>query len=407
MSTPYHRYFLIFVFCSSVYLLFVYTGGKTSDLFVVEDLGATGLARENRLKHRAYTRTIVGIGDLHGDLPNALKVLKMTNVIDDDNNWSGKVDYLVQTGDIIDRGDDTIPLYKLMEKLREQAPLKGGVFLSTLGNHEVMNAIGDWRYVYASEIKTFGGVESRQAALSSTGWLGKAWAQNYTVTNRLPLHPKLGSPNIDYDPAKKDPISHAALSFVHGGLSPDFPYLTPYPSSINSIGHSLLHKLQTRPQPPPHPPNPYPGLPASATNAEEHLYDGEGPLWYRGWANEREKEACKKIDDVLDRTGTRRLIMGHTPTFTNIVSRCNGKVIIIDTVPNEANAIENVGISHAYGGVLSGLSITYSLSPATPEPRANSQQRWIETEKVAAVYEQTIKVLAEETRELVGNYGAY
>jgi hypothetical protein len=174
--------------------------------------------------------------------------------------------------------------------------------------------------VYPSEIKTFGGVAERQAALASTGWLGKAWAQNYNVTTRLPLHPSLGPPNTDYDPKsskfENSSISHAALSFVHGGLAPDFPYLTPYPSSINSLGSSLLKKLQTRTQPPPHPPNPYPGLPQTATVAEQYLYSGDGPLWYRGWALEDEAKACAKVDDVLDRTGTKRLIMGHTPTFT-------------------------------------------------------------------------------------------
>jgi hypothetical protein len=34
---------------------------------------------------------------------------------------------------------------------------------------------------------------------------------------------------------------------------------------------------------------------------------------------------------VLKRTGTRRMIMGHTPDFEKIVSRCGGKIVIIDT----------------------------------------------------------------------------
>ncbi|KAG8868036.1 hypothetical protein FRC20_004272 [Serendipita sp. 405] len=101
MSTPYHRYLFVFVLCASVYFLILYTPDKGGNLFTVEDLGGTEMAQEGRLGQQNYTRTIVGIGDLHGDLPNALKVLKMTNVIDDDNNWSGKVDFLVQTGDII------------------------------------------------------------------------------------------------------------------------------------------------------------------------------------------------------------------------------------------------------------------------------------------------------------------
>jgi hypothetical protein len=52
---------------------------------------------------RNFSRRIVAVGDLHGDYPNALKVLKMTDVVDDDGNWTGKVDWFVQTGDIIDR----------------------------------------------------------------------------------------------------------------------------------------------------------------------------------------------------------------------------------------------------------------------------------------------------------------
>jgi hypothetical protein len=51
----------------------------------------------------SFTRKIVAVGDLHGDLPNALKVLQMAHVVDADGNWSGEVDFFVQTGDIIDR----------------------------------------------------------------------------------------------------------------------------------------------------------------------------------------------------------------------------------------------------------------------------------------------------------------
>jgi hypothetical protein len=109
-----------------------------------------------------------------------------------------------------------------------------------------------FRYVYDSEIKTFGSVAARQQALSKTGWLGRAWAQNYTTTTRLPLHPSLGPPNTDHIPdssiMSNESLSHAALSFVHGGLAPNFPYLTPYPSRINDIASSLLYKLQARPQ---------------------------------------------------------------------------------------------------------------------------------------------------------------
>lgn len=50
-----------------------------------------------------YERRIVALGDLHGDLPNALTVLKMAGVINENRTWTGDVDFLVQTGDMIDR----------------------------------------------------------------------------------------------------------------------------------------------------------------------------------------------------------------------------------------------------------------------------------------------------------------
>lgn len=50
-----------------------------------------------------FTRRIVAVGDLHGDLGNAFDVLKMAGVVDENGDWSGKVDFFVQTGDIVDR----------------------------------------------------------------------------------------------------------------------------------------------------------------------------------------------------------------------------------------------------------------------------------------------------------------
>jgi len=343
----------------------------------------------------ARSTRIVAVGDLHGDIGNAQEVLEMARVVDSDGRWSGEVDIFVQTGDIIDRGDDTIQLFDWMKDLRSQAQGVGGRMLSHLGNHEWMNAIGDWRYVHQSEIKTFGGVAARQAMLS-TGRIGRAWAANYTTTSRLPLHPSLGAPNDDFPPSPESaagrllaPLSHAAYSFVHGGLAPGYPQLSPFPSAINDIGHSLLRKLQRRVQPPPHPPHPYPDLPSGATREERALYESDGPLWYRGWALNSEAEVCREVEPVLEKTGTRRMIMGHTPNFEKIVSRCNGKIIIIDT-----------GISHAYGGVLSALSIDYTL---TPVPSSSSEKKWREQEVVRAVYVDHSVILVDEGRDVFGD----
>jgi 3',5'-cyclic AMP phosphodiesterase CpdA len=70
----------------------------------------------------------------------------MAKVIDDKADWAGGSDIMVQTGDIVDRGTYAFDIYRLMQKLRGQADAAGGRVVSILGNHEIMNAIGDWRW---------------------------------------------------------------------------------------------------------------------------------------------------------------------------------------------------------------------------------------------------------------------
>lgn len=48
-----------------------------------------------------------------------------------------------------------------MQSLTTQAHEKNGKCVSLLGNHEVMNIMGDLRYVDPLDIKSFGGREAR------------------------------------------------------------------------------------------------------------------------------------------------------------------------------------------------------------------------------------------------------
>ena len=59
--------------------------------------------KANDLERHPFIRHIVAVGDLHGDLPNARRVLEFSGVTDEFGDWSGDVDFFVQTGDIIDR----------------------------------------------------------------------------------------------------------------------------------------------------------------------------------------------------------------------------------------------------------------------------------------------------------------
>lgn len=94
-------------------------------------------------------RTILAVGDLHGDLKQARYALEMAGVLSSDGQdlWTGGENVLIQLGDILDRGEDEIAILSLLRSLDKQAKSKGGAVFQVNGNHETMNVEGDFRYV--------------------------------------------------------------------------------------------------------------------------------------------------------------------------------------------------------------------------------------------------------------------
>lgn len=315
-----------------------------------------------KFKHR-----IVGIGDLHGDLPHALRALRLAGLVDLRGKWVAKATTVVQTGDIVDRGDDTIALFRLMDRLRADAPKLGSRLVSLMGNHEFMNSMGDWRYVTKGDVATFGGERARRLAMSERGWLGRTWqakcaplisgscaiadaAHSYSTTARVPyalafqaLHAPeepadtlerfLNSPPPGQQPlldpssasAAEEFFATSAASFVHGGIHPSYAALGL--TEINRLGASLLNRTLHDALSPVQ-------LPPGTPEEEARFYGADGPVWYRGYALDAEDQAlCDRADQAAEALGVRRLIMGHTPVFQGIVSRCQGRILIIDTGP--------------------------------------------------------------------------
>ncbi len=112
-------------------------------------------------------KRIIAIGDIHGDLNLAIKSFKMAKLINDNMEWIAipKDTVVVQVGDQIDscrpipgvfdcqnkkqpgdKGED-MKVLDFFNTMHGKAKIHGGAVYSLLGNHELMNSLGDFKYV--------------------------------------------------------------------------------------------------------------------------------------------------------------------------------------------------------------------------------------------------------------------
>jgi len=116
---------------------------------------------------------IIVIGDIHGDMEMTRELLKVAKVINDNDDWIGGNTVVVQVGDQIDRCRPTIDSqcdthgttkldensdWKILQyftDLHKKARDVGGAVYSLMGNHELMNVNGDFRYVSYKGIEDF------------------------------------------------------------------------------------------------------------------------------------------------------------------------------------------------------------------------------------------------------------
>jgi hypothetical protein len=279
---------------------------------------------------------IVAVGDVHGDLAQFTGVLRAAGVIDREENWSGGKAHLVQTGDLLDRGPDSRKLIELLMKLEKQARAAGGEVHCLVGNHEAMNLYGDLRYVSAADYAAYQTPDS--AALRD-----KAYKQH---VEDLSHNPQTASMQPDDAYRKKWESTHPLgfaerqayfsangeagkwirgheavikindMIFLHGGISPKYAKY-----SVRKFNDEVSKELKD-----------FSKLEGGV------VMDQDGPLWYRGLAQDDERELAPHVKSVLERLNAKYIVIGHTPTKGMIMPRFEGKVLLID-----------VGLSQVYG----------------------------------------------------------
>ena len=140
-------------------------------------------------------KRIIIIGDIHGDIKRFKNILVDAEVINNDLEWIAQPPetIVVQVGDQIDSANrspdipewellDDVNMLYLTDSLDNIARAKGGRVLSLIGNHEMMNTIGNFSYVSKKSMFT-----DREKYFKPTGTISPILAKRPIVLKIGPL----------------------------------------------------------------------------------------------------------------------------------------------------------------------------------------------------------------------------
>jgi hypothetical protein len=260
---------------------------------------------------------LVALGDLHGDFEATRAALRLVGAIDDADRWIGKDLVVVQTGDQLDRGDGERKILELLERLEGEAKTAGGALHVLNGNHELMNAAGDLRYVTAGGFVDFADVpgvdlSDPRAAQAPPAMRGRllAFAPGGPYARKLATRPVI--------------LVVGDSVFAHGGVLPEHVR-----RGIDAINAETQRWLR-----------------GEGEISPELLQGDESPLWTRRFCQDPAPADCAVADETLTALGVKRMVLGHTVHKEGIVRNCDGKVWCID-----------VGMAAYYGGHPEALEI--------------------------------------------------
>ncbi len=327
--------------------------------------------------------SVVAIGDVHGDFDDFVAILQRTGLIDKQNHWTGGKTTFVQVGDLLDRGPKPREVMDLMMSLEKEAAQAGGRVVSLLGNHEVMNVMGDLRYVTMENYASFADNNSEKRQRSAYQEYLK-WRKDHpqllaelpqpmelTEAEWMARHPagfiehrEAFSPSGSYGKWLREHSPLAKIGgvvFLHGGIHPNLAHLKL--DTINAHIRDEIKAFDTAKQ---YMQDEKLILPfftlqevAAVVQAEltaerksrmpsdaqrqarliQFLGFGDwlsvrvdGPLWFRGYDQWSEEEGASQLGKLLDAYKATHIVVGHTvQKGGRIRPRFGDKVFLIDT----------------------------------------------------------------------------
>lgn len=376
---------------------------------------------------------IVAVGDIHGDFDAFTAILREAGVIDANRQWTGGNTTLVQVGDMLDRGLKEREVLDLLMALEQQAPQAGGRVVVLLGNHEVMNLMGDLRYTV--NFTPFADAQSddrRKAAYQAyINWrtqqavaLGQPPPALTPASEQRWMEEHLRGfvereeafrPDGTYGRWLRTKLAIVQIDsaiFLHGGIGPKFasmsvammnaqiknelalfdrfkqdmvgqklilPFFTL--NEMTAVAQQRLRVLATKTGLTEQEKQSMNVLKDFLDNGKWLSMDADGPLWFRGLADWSDTELGLYLPTLRKAFGNARFVVGHTTqTDGRVHVRAGGKIVLIDTgmlssyFRGRASALEIRGgtVTVIYVGqrtVLQEASATGLLKDA-PAPKA-------------------------------------
>lgn len=319
---------------------------------------------------------IVAVGDVHGNLDEFTVILQKAELIDGTKRWTGGRSVLVLLGDLIDRGPRSRDVLDFAMTLQKEAQDRGGSVRVGLGNHEVMNIMGDLRYVVPQDYVAFtvsSSSEKRERAFTDYARLETRKGRTADRSSWMNAHP-LGF--IEHREAFSAQGKYGKwlrslpavqkvgnMLLMHGGLDPELKT-----TSVDQINTAVTAEIQafdriTRRMIDRGSALPFFTLdemvetarreidelkakPESLRTLEDQEYaqllqaflglgnwvtvHPNGPLWYRGYDSWPESDG-PRLASVMKTFGVQHIVVAHTIQPGGIRMRFGGLVFLIDT----------------------------------------------------------------------------
>ena len=260
---------------------------------------------------------LVAVGDLHGDLAAARMALRIAGVLGDSDHWSGGHTVLVQTGDVLDRGDGEREVLDLLDRLADEAKAAGGAVRLLNGNHELMNADGDLRYVSPHGFAEFMDLTGLELARPEIGVL--PFEERPRAAAFRP-----GGPYARKLSAHAIALVVGDTVFVHGGL-------------LRKHVRQGLERLNQESRD---------WLLGRSARGRELVTSRDSPVWDRTFGLGTALD-CAALQDMLAEVGAARLVVGHSIQDAGISPACDRRVWRID-----------VGMGSVHGALPEALEVS-------------------------------------------------